>query len=443
LSDTANLLRALIRNRCVNDGSPDSGEEFRNAASIADYLAGSGAEVEFVEPHPGRVSAIFRVRGRNPNAPALSLIGHTDVVPVDEHNWDVDPFGAELLGDTIYGRGAVDMLSLTSAMAVVTRQVATANSRLEGDLVFAAVADEEAGSRFGVGWIVEHRPDLLATDNALTESGGVHVGDEHAGAVVLTVGEKGGSPRRLTARGRSGHGSMPWGADNAAVLAAEATLRVSQHRPPPSLDGCWRNYVLASDFPPDVTARLLDPATVDLALGEFGSAARFAHAVSHLTLSPNIIRSGNKLNVIPGQGLVELDVRILPGQSADFVDQEIRDALGDLESKVEIERLGHREPSVSRADGPLFDAVEKAVRKQFPASRILPVLTSGGTDARFIRDLGGMAYGFGLFTKKWGIGEYRSLFHGDNERIDLESLELTTTALADIVNGFLAHGARR
>lgn len=436
--DTVSLLRDLIQNACVNDGSPDSGQEARNAQRIADYLAGSGAEVVFTEPHPGRVSAVFRVRGTDPAAPALSLIGHTDVVPADEANWTVDPFAAEVIDGAVYGRGAVDMLNLTAAMAVVTRQAATSGRRLRGDLVFAAVADEEAGSRFGMGWITEHRPDLVPAQYALTESGGVHVGSGGPSpAVVLTVGEKGAAPRRLVARGRAGHGSMPWGASNAAVLAAEAVLRLSRHRTRPVVSGLWRQYVTASGFPAEVEARLLAPESLDDELPGFGTAARYAHAVSHLTIAPTLLSAGHKRNVIPGLAEIGLDVRLLPGQDGDTADAEIAAALGDLAEQVEIQGSGYRAGSQSPADGPLFDAVERAVRRRFPRSRLLPALTGGGTDARWVRDRGGTAYGFGLFSEAWGVGEYRSIFHADDEHVDFASLRLTTEALADIVHDFL------
>ncbi|MFF4274245.1 M20/M25/M40 family metallo-hydrolase [Streptomyces sp. NPDC001536] len=115
-------------------------------------------EIERVEPVPGRVSTVFRVPGHDPAAPALTLLGHTDVVPSDPRTWSRDPFSGEVRDWIVWGRGAIDMLNVTSAMAVVTRAVARSPKRLAGDLVFAAVADEEAGSRYGVGRIAEHRP---------------------------------------------------------------------------------------------------------------------------------------------------------------------------------------------------------------------------------------------------------------------------------------------
>ncbi|MGW0923119.1 M20/M25/M40 family metallo-hydrolase [Streptomyces sp. NPDC002755] len=431
--DTVDLLSAMIRNACVNDGSPDSGQESRNAGVLLDYLSDTSVQVEVVEPHPGRVSAVFRVPGRHRDAPALTLLGHTDVVPADPRTWTHDPFSGAVRDGIVWGRGAIDMLNLTAAMAVVTRAVARRPRPLAGDLVFAAVADEESGSRFGAGWIARHRPELLAWDHALTESAGAHVG---SGAVSVTVGEKGSFPRRLLVRGRSGHGSMPWGARNAAVIAAEAVARIARHRPAARTDERWEAFVHAQELPPAVTSALLDPATLDDHLHRLGETARFAHALTHLTLTPTIVRAGGKINVIPGTAAVDIDIRALPGQSEDEADAELRAALGDLTEHVTVEPLGSRTPSQS-PPGRLYDTIGAAVSRRFPGRGPLPLLTAGGTDARFVRERGGLAYGFGLYSSDWDVGRYRRLFHGDDEHVDVESLRLTTDALQDVVESFL------
>lgn len=431
--DTVDLLSAMIRNACVNDGTPDSGDERRNAGTLLDYLSDTSVEVEVVEPHPGRTSAVFRVPGRDRGAPALTLLGHTDVVPADARTWSQDPFSGAVRDGIVWGRGAIDMLNLTAAMAVVTRAVARRSRPLAGDLVFAAVADEESGSRFGAGWIARNRPELLPWDHALTESAGAHVGSD---SVTVTVGEKGTFARRLHVRGRSGHGSMPWGARNAAVIAAEAAVRIAAHRPAARTDDRWEGYVRALGLAPGVTAGLLDPATLDAHLHHLGEAARFAHAVTHLTLTPTVVRAGTKLNVIPGTAVVDVDIRGLPGQRESEADAELRAALGDLAEHVVIEPLGSRESSHS-PEGRLYRAVGDAVRRHSPGRAPLPTLTAGGTDARFVRERGGVAYGFGLYTPDWDVGRYRRLFHGDDEHVDVESLRLTTDALQDVVETFL------
>ena len=105
--EVADLLAALIRNRCVNDATPSSGQEHRSIATLAQYLGADGAQFE---PAPRRRSAVYRVPGSSPGAPALMLMGHVDVVPVTSDVWSVDPFAAERRDGFIWGRGAVDML---------------------------------------------------------------------------------------------------------------------------------------------------------------------------------------------------------------------------------------------------------------------------------------------------------------------------------------------
>ena len=85
--ETVELLQAMIRNRCVNDGTAESGEETRNADLLRSFLGTSGLELEQFEPTPGRGSLVARIEGSDPNAPSLCLMGHTDVVPVNESGW--------------------------------------------------------------------------------------------------------------------------------------------------------------------------------------------------------------------------------------------------------------------------------------------------------------------------------------------------------------------
>ena len=116
--DAVALLQTLIRNQCVNDGTPESGLEVRSVGTVVDYL---GVEGEVFEPAPGRQSVVYRMSGTNPDAPSLALVPHLDVVPVDRAGWSVDPFAAEIVDGFVFGRGAVDMLNVTAAMTVAVR----------------------------------------------------------------------------------------------------------------------------------------------------------------------------------------------------------------------------------------------------------------------------------------------------------------------------------
>ncbi len=229
--ETVELLQTLIRNQCVNDGTAESGFETRNADVLQTYVEGSGVDIERWEPTPGRASFVARIPGSDPAAPSLCLMGHTDVVPVTPAGWRHDPFGGELIDGEVWGRGAVDMLNLTSSMAVVFRSLVRRGFRPKGDLLYFAVADEEAGSAHGARWVAREHPDAIRCDYLLTESGGLHHGNEASRSIDVMVGEKGVAWRRLRVHGTPGHGSMPYGSDNALVTAAKVVSRLAEYRP--------------------------------------------------------------------------------------------------------------------------------------------------------------------------------------------------------------------
>ena len=436
--DTVALLQSLIRNACVNDGTPESGQEIRSVRTLERFFAGVDIDYRVIEPAPGRASLIARIVGSDPHAASVALLGHLDVVGVED-GWAHDPFGGEIVDGVVWGRGAVDMLGLTAAMAVVFRAIAREGVRLRGDLVFVAVADEEAGGGLGVGWIVANEPALLDVDYVITENGGIPLGvpGEPVRAVTVTVGEKARAPRRLTVRGRPGHGSVPWGADSAAAPAAELLARIFATAGEAQITEHWRGFVAAADLDADLKLRLVDPARVNGALGELGRLTGYAHAMTHLTVSPNVVRAGTKVNVIPGVATIDLDVRILPGQTAHDVDRHLAGLVGDLADRVSIEGDETGVPTVSAAGTPFYAALERAVQKHYPSAGLVPLIMPGGTDAAHLRPLGIDAYGFGLFSPEWDIATFRTLFHGNDERIDIESLRLTTTALDDALREFL------
>ncbi|NNE12833.1 MAG: M20/M25/M40 family metallo-hydrolase [Ilumatobacter sp.] len=434
--DTIELLQTLIRNRCVNDGTAESGHETRNADVLQTYVERPGVDIERWEPTPGRASFVARLPGSDPSAPSLCLMGHTDVVPVNEAGWRHDPFGGEIIRsadgqDEVWGRGAVDMLNLTASMAVVFRSIAERGVKLRGDLLFFAVADEEAGSAHGARWVADHHPDAIRCDYLLTENGGLHSGPEEHRVVGVNVAEKGVAWRRLRLRGTPGHGSMPFGSDNALVAASAVVGRIADYQPAPRFHELWRGQVDALDLPDEMKAALLDEGAVDEALAALPhrGAQGFFHACTHTTFSPNVIATKGrpKTNVIPDVVDIDVDIRTMPGDTTEEVTAHLREALGDdLFDRVEIEVLMDDPASTSRTDTALWDALAKAVSVPFPDARLNPQFIGGFTDARIFRELGAVSYGAGLISPTLDPGEYAVRFHGNDERIDLESLRLTT-----------------
>ncbi len=439
--ETVELLQAMIRNQCVNDGTPESGDEDRSARLLRDELEGTGVDMQMYEPTPGRTSLIARYEGTDPDAPALCLMGHTDVVPVSPDGWERDPFAGELVGDPndgsaeVWGRGAVDMLNLTSSMAVAFRHIVNSGRRYPGDIIYFAVADEEAGGTHGAEQLVRDEWDALKCDYVLTEFGGMAYHNSAGHTLLVTTAEKGLGWRKLKVKGKPGHGSAPLNADNALIKAAEIVRRLSEYRPAAKLDELWAAKIAALGLPDDLHGRLLDPGAVMEAIAELPRGIQAnVHSCSHTTFSPNVIHGGVKTNVIPDVVELEVDIRTVPGETAEDVEQHLRTALGDLYDQVETEIIHESPATASAAGGPLWSALSDAMHVAYPEAAIIPSLVTGGTDSRFFRDRGAVAYGAGLLSDSIDVGEFFRRFHGHNERIDVDSLRLTTQLWLDVVN---------
>jgi acetylornithine deacetylase/succinyl-diaminopimelate desuccinylase-like protein len=425
---TTELLQELIRNECVNDGTPDSGNETRNADLLAQYLEGAGLDIQRLTPRPGRDSIVARIEGSDPDAPSLCLMGHTAVVPVNPDGWDNDPFGGEVIDGEVWGRGALDMLNLTSSMAVVFRRLASEGFTPRGDLIYFGVGDEEAGAVYGAEWIAEHHWDTIEADYVLTELGGwSSLASDGTRRVTVNVGEKGLAWRRLRISGTPGHGSMPFGSDNALVKAAEVIRRLAEYRPAAHIDHIWEAQLDAMELPPEIDAGLRSPERIWETLQTLPTAvARTCHAQTHTTFSPNVCHGGQKTNTIPDVIDIDLDVRTVPGTSEHDVETHLREALGELYDHVEVSVL-QQAPSTSSPCGdgnPLWDVIAKHTQIAYPGATLVPGLVVGGTDARFFRERGKTAYGAGLLSPGVDFATFGSRFHGNNERIDLESLGL-------------------
>jgi acetylornithine deacetylase/succinyl-diaminopimelate desuccinylase-like protein len=367
-------------------------------------------------------------------------MGHTDVVPVTPSGWTRDPFGGELVDGEVWGRGAVDMLNLTASMAVAFRRLARSGWRPRGTLVYFAVADEEAGGTHGAEWVAEHAYDAVRSDYVLTESGGILHRGPAGRTLTLTTAEKGVAWRRLRVRGTPAHGSMPYGADNALVKAALVVALLSEYRPAASITDAWRTYVSTLDLPDELREALKDPDSVDDACARIDDPrlAKLVHACTHMTFSPNVAHGGVKTNVIPDTVELEVDIRTLPGQGPEDVRASLDEVLGPLAGEIEVEVIRESSPTASAWDTSLREVLERVARQTYPEVALVPRLTTGGTDARFFREKGAVAYGFGLFSPAVTVEEFSSRFHGNDERVDVESLRLTTEMWMDVATELLS-----
>lgn len=437
-SEVISLLQRLIKNACVNTGSADSGHEHRSVATLQEFF---GARGEVFEPAPGRQSVVYRVHGTDSDAPSLALVPHLDVVPVDPDGWTHDPFGAEIIDEFVYGRGAVDMLNITAAFAYAVRPYVRGELAPRGDLVFAAVADEEAGGIHGAHHLVKNHWDLVGADYMLTEVAYPKVAFGAGDAIPIAVAEKGSHFSRLQTSGVPGHGSAPYGADNALEKLVQALDKLMRAPSPVSISEVWSEFVAGIGLNPELAEALLNPERVDEAIDSINADdplfASYVHAATHLTISPNQALASTKSNVIADKAKAILDIRSLPGMDRQFVDSHLFEAMGSAGESVHIKALGNNSATTSSTDGPLWEAIAAGVGEMEGHSRLVPTLMTVATDARFWRRRGTTAYGVGLYDDRTSFSEMLALFHGHNERVSAESVERTAVLYDKVLKLFL------
>jgi acetylornithine deacetylase/succinyl-diaminopimelate desuccinylase-like protein len=435
-TEVTGLLQAMIRNQCVNDGTVTSGKEHRSVDVLSDYLHGAG-DREVYEPRPGRQSLVCKLEGSDPDAPTLMLMGHTDVVPVTPDGWSRDPFEGEVVDGFVWGRGAVDMLNLTASQAVAFRRLVDSGFTPKGTLIFFAVADEESQGVWGSDWLLQHERDAVFADYVITESGGIQMPTPAGVRLPVLVGEKGTYWSKIHVHGTPGHGSQPFRTDNAVVTAARVVQRIADYRPQAQIHDVWRRFVAGMHFDPELTHMLLDPDAIDDAVGDLPlGVARTFHACTHTTFAPTVAHGGTKTNVIPDHVTLDVDIRTLPGQTGADAVAMLREALGDLADAVEID--SHDDPSTaSPMDTPLWDTLARVSGRLCEGSALVPSLMAGATDNRFFRRAGSVGYGFGLFSHRIGFDDYARMFHGNDEKVDQESLSLSTQLWEAVARDFL------
>jgi len=422
--EVTDLLQRLIR---VDTTNPP-GNETAAAELLREYLEANGVACELIAKVPERANLVARIPGDG--GPALMLLSHTDVVLADPAQWSVPPFSGELREGLVWGRGALDMKGQVAASAVATASLAREGFRPNGDLIFAAVADEEVGDGFGLSWLCSEHPDAVRCEYAINEGGGDRLELTDGRAVYqATVAEKKTAPFRIHVHGRSGHASMPGIADNALVKAARLIERLATFRPEPQLGPELEAFltVVVGEVPPA-------PAAVERTRALSGAAADLVEPLLAPTFSSTMISASQKRNVIPALCVIEVDCRLLPGQHPEHVEPMIRAVLGG-DVDYDLEWLEAQGGTRSQLDTPLWSALEGWVAEAEPGARVAPLTCVGFTDSHWLRDaFGTVAYGFFPISGELPPEVANSLVHSADERVPVADLEFGV--------GWLRHAAR-
>jgi acetylornithine deacetylase/succinyl-diaminopimelate desuccinylase-like protein len=422
--EVVELTSELIRIDTTNTGDLDTTTGEREAAEyVAGKLTEVGYEVEVVESGaPGRHNVVCRLAGADPSRGALLVHGHLDVVPADPSEWSVNPFSGAVQDGYVWGRGAVDMKDMVGMTLAVARRFKRDGVVPPRDIVFAFLADEEAGGAYGAQWLVKHRPDLFTgCTEAVGEVGGFSLTlEEDRRVYLIEAAEKGMAWMRLRARGRPGHGSFLHD-DNAVTKVAEAVARLGNHTFPMVLTDTVRAFLeqmselTGVEFPED---------DLEGSIAKLGPLARMVGATIRDTANPTMLSAGYKANVIPSTAEAVVDCRVLPGREEAFL-REVDELLGP---DVTREWVMHLPAVETPFKGALTDAMAAALREEDPGARTVPYMLSGGTDAKSFHDLGMRCYGFAPLRLPPDL-DFASLFHGIDERVPVDALKFGTRVL--------------
>jgi acetylornithine deacetylase/succinyl-diaminopimelate desuccinylase-like protein len=411
----------LIAIDTTNPGDPDvPGREAPAAEYVAAKLAAVGYEPEYVRSGPGRGNVVVRLPGTEPGRGGLLVHGHLDVVPADAAQWAVHPFSGQVRDGYVWGRGAVDMKGMVAMTIAVARAYRRDGVRPRRDLVFAFLADEEAGGFLGARWLVDHRADLFeGVTEAISEVGGFSVTVGGRRAYLVQTAEKGVAWIRLAARGVAGHGSLLY-PDHALGRLAAAVGRVQAHAFP----------VVLRDPVPELLAGLaslrgmpFDPAGPEAVLDGLGPVSRLLGASLRDTANATMFDAGYAPNVVPATARATVDGRFLPGREAAY-HAEVLALLGPG-----IDVSWDSLPAVHTPfGGDLVDAIAAALAAEDPGAAVLPYLMPASTDAKSFARLGIRHLGFAPLRLPPDL-DFTALFHGTDERVPTSALEFGTRVL--------------
>jgi acetylornithine deacetylase/succinyl-diaminopimelate desuccinylase-like protein len=434
-TEATNWLQDLIRINTINP----PGNELAAAKYIASVLDKEGIHSDILESAPGRGILVARLSASAMPDPskALLLMGHLDVVGVDKSKWTVDPFGGIINGAYLYGRGAIDDKGMTAANLAVLVELKRTNAHLNRDVIFLAEGDEESGGAQGMKFAVENHWDKIAAGYAINEEGSVTVKDGKVQFVAVQASEKVVANLDVIATGTSGHASIPL-KDNAITHLSAAIAKISSYEAPVQFDSVTRAYFeTIAPIEDDETSkwmRALDTADRgDHAARIISDENPVWNAMMRDTISPTMLDAGTRNNVIPAQAKAVLNIRLLPGNQLELLIQKLTGIVNDPAIRFVVEPDSSEPAPSSSVTSGLYQSISRVAAAEFPGAPITPYLSTGATDASFLRLRSVQAYGLLPFPL---TEDDRNRIRGNDERIPLDSFHKGIDFLYNVVFDF-------
>jgi acetylornithine deacetylase/succinyl-diaminopimelate desuccinylase-like protein len=429
------LAHEIFKELVETDTTQSVGDTAKAAHLAAARLIAAGfpaSDVAVFEPKPKRGNLIARLRGTGKQKPIL-LVAHLDVVEANRADWSTDPFKLVEKDGFWYGRGTADDKYMAAAWLANMIQWKREGFRPSRDLVLVLETDEEQGaaSQVGMTWLLANHRDMLDAAFAINEGGGVAVKNGRPAWISLQTAEKVFQTFTLEVKNKGGHSSQPR-KDNAIYELAEALVKLEHLEFPVELNDTTRNYFtkmatiergpLAADMTAVVAAHP-DPAAV-ARLSTFPP----YNAQLRTTCVATRLDAGHADNALPQLARATVNCRLVPGDKPDDIEGALVKTIGDPNVVVaSLERDVVSAPSP--IDKQLVAAIEQVSAKFWPGIPVMPTMSSGATDGRFLRNAGIPTYGHSGLTGN--IFDVRA--HGKDERVSIKGFDHGVAYLYELV----------
>lgn len=412
----------LLQNLLRFDTTNPPGNEAECIAYIDGLFRDAGIETTVLGRVPERPNLIARLKGRG-EAPPLLMHGHVDVVTTANQAWQHDPFAGEIADGYLWGRGALDMKSAVANMICALLRAKSEGFVPAGDILVAAVSDEEQGGDYGAKWLVENHPELFqGVKYSIGEAGGDTTYIVGQKFYPIQVAEKQICRIQATFRGTGGHGSVPRRGGAMSKLGKFLTT-LDQKRLPVHITPVVEQMLsgMLAALPASMShgvQGLLDPTTTDATLDGMGSIGMLLDPLLHNTVSPTIVEGGHAINVIPSEITLKLDGRLLPGFTPDDGIQELRALVGD---DVQLDVLRY-DSYPTQIDLSLYETLAGIMREADPEGTPVPYVLTGVTDGRHFAQLGIQNYGFTPLKLPDDDSLVRTV-HDSDERVPVDAMD--------------------
>lgn len=418
--------RDLYRELVEIDSSEATGSCTRAAEAMLARLraAGYGANDAQViapdgAPDDGNLVAVLRGTSRQR---AMLLLAHIDVVNANRADWERDPFTLVEEDGYFYGRGAADDKAMAAVWVDLMVRLRRENFRPRRTIKLALTCGEETSNRVnGVDYLLQHHRDWLQAEFAINEgAGGVLAPDGRPLALNVQAGEKIHQVYTLTVTNPGGHSSRPT-PDNAIYRLSAGLGRLSDFEFPVELTPVTQTFfervapLVGGEMGAAMSALARNPG--DRAAQQAVARDPTFNAMMRTTCVATQVDAGHAPNALPQRAVATLSCRVMQGTTPEQVQTVLQSVLADPQIDVEIvrRREGSRAPRLTRA---IMAPVERAAERLWPGVPIIPIMTPGATDGRYLNTAGIPTYGMsGMFS----VPEETNA-HGLNEKIRVQSL---------------------